>query len=73
MSSTKLINLHRILSIIIISSTSSLSKVIVIENFTEHRNFLLGTSDLAIRGNVLTNNTLTIKIYDQAFVSLSNA
>ncbi len=76
MSSTELINLHRMMSTAISPVTSSalaLSKVIAPEAFTEHKNLVLGTPGLATGSYVTTNNAQTIWIHDQTFASWSDA
>ena len=45
---------------LITSFTSTLSKVITPKAFIEHKNLLLGTSDLATSSHITTDNTQTI-------------
>lgn len=60
--STTIIN-----SVTIISLTSSLSKIIVLKAFTKYRNLVLRIPNWTTCSYVITDNALTIPIYDQVF------
>lgn len=57
----------------VISPASVLSKVIAPKAFTEHKNLMLRSPDLAIGSHITTNNIFTIWIHEQTFVSQSDA
>ena len=66
MSNTELINPYSMMSATISSVTFfafALSKVIVPETFTEHKNLVLGTLGLATSSHVITDNAQIIWIY----------
>ena len=56
----------------IIFSVFVLSKVIILEAFTEHRNLVLNTPSLTTGSHVTTSNAQIIWIYKNAFASQSN-
>lgn len=63
MSSMEPMDLHNIMFTIIsfiTSLVSTLSKVIALKVFTEHKNFVLVTLGLATDSHVITNNAITI-------------